>query len=447
MRGRSPAARGAFDARRDVDADGGGHPKRMPRRSPDRGRRRATTGEPRAQPRRPSAGRPADPSRLGAARRRCRAGCARRRRRGSRRHAHRLVPGGAGRGCRKRLPIVQNRSCGGRGLAPAAGGAPSTPAGPSFAMSEIGSSPLSWIASASRAAAIAWRSSADRSTVIGTIAGRGPSARSREQCAASATASSSVQCARRAGDEVEPDRIRAGADRGLDAGGVGDAADLDERGARRLDRIVGGLAGGNERAGGRGRIARANERLADERRIETERPPAPDASRRRGRRTRRWRVGRRGSARASALARSGSTSSVRRSRLLMPITRAGVASAASISRSSWASTSGSSPRSRRSVDEARRATGAGGGSPGGGPRRRPRPAARSSWRRSTTNSFARTGTLIVARTAPGPRRSRRTSAARRARRSPPRRRPGRRAPERRCRRRRRRSARPTASGA
>ena len=96
-------------------------------------------------------------------------------------------------------------------------------------------------------------------------------------------------------------------------------------------------------------------------------------------------------------ARSGSTASVRRSRLLRPMTRASVASATSSSRSSCASTSDSRPRSRASRTRAERR----------GPRcsdarssTRSAPAARTSesWRRSTTNSFARTGTETAART-------------------------------------------------
>ena len=62
-----------------------------------------------------------------------------------------------------------------------------------------------------------------------------------------------------------------------------------------------------------------------------------------------------GTSSRSRSARSTSTSSVRRSRLLRPIRRASVASAASSSRASWTSTSGSRPRSQRLLDEPRRA--------------------------------------------------------------------------------------------
>ena len=100
----------------------------------------------------------------------------------------------------------------------------------------------------------------------------------------------------------------------------------------------------------------------------------------------------------SRTARSGSTSSVRRSRLLMPISRAPLARALSISRASCASTSGSRPRSRACATSlARRFAG------WRTARRRTRsaPAARrrSSCRGSTTNSLARTGTETAARTA------------------------------------------------
>ncbi len=106
-----------------------------------------------------------------------------------------------------------------------------------------------------------------------------------------------------------------------------------------------------------------------------------------------------GTSSRSRPARSGSTVSVRRSRLLMPIRRASVSIAIRSSRSSCASTSGSSPsdsaRSTRS-------------------RRRPLPGCRtassstasaparrsvSSCRGSTTNSLASTGIETAARTA------------------------------------------------
>ena len=97
-------------------------------------------------------------------------------------------------------------------------------------------------------------------------------------------------------------------------------------------------------------------------------------------------------------ARSTSTSSVRRSRLLSPISRAPLASARSSSRGSWTSTSGSSPTaSARSTRRASRRAGWRTASSS----TRSAPAARrsGSWTSSTTKSLARTGTATAARTA------------------------------------------------
>ena len=106
-------------------------------------------------------------------------------------------------------------------------------------------------------------------------------------------------------------------------------------------------AGGDERGdprGARGSAPRI-ELLAHERRVEPDRSPAAD----------RGGLAQTGLRDDQAVPRHhvaqpdtglGSTTSVRRSRLLMPMMRASVASAASSSLSSWASTSGSSPRSR-----------------------------------------------------------------------------------------------------
>ena len=77
------------------------------------------------------------------------------------------------------------------------------------------------------------------------------------------------------------------ADRGEHPVGVGDAADLDERPARDVGRVVGRRTGRDERPDGRRRVRGANERLADERGVEPERPPAGDRRRARGRPTRR----------------------------------------------------------------------------------------------------------------------------------------------------------------
>ena len=100
----------------------------------------------------------------------------------------------------------------------------------------------------------------------------------------------------------------------------------------------------------------------------------------------------------SAVPRSGSTASDRRSRLLTPIRRASLDSARASSRSSCTSTSGSRPseremRTRRRRDRA--------GCSAAMRSTKSAPAARSSgsWRSSTTNSLARTGTGTAARTA------------------------------------------------
>ncbi len=78
----------------------------------------------------------------------------------------------------------------------------------------------------------------------------------------------------RAGDDVQPDRIGTGGDRGEDPVGVGDAADLHERPAGDVGRIVRGRPRRHEGPGGSGRVRRADERLTDQRRVEPERAPA-----------------------------------------------------------------------------------------------------------------------------------------------------------------------------
>ena len=197
--------------------------------------------------------------------------------------------------------------------------------------------------------------------------------------------------------EVETDGVRTRADGCEDPGGVGDAADLDTGLALGGGQVHGVPSRGHERPRRRGRVRGAHERLADESRIEAGGAPAgdgggvPDAALRDARRSP-------GTRSRSQTHRSGSTSSVRRSRLLIPISRAPVASAASISRASCASTSGSSPRSRaRATSFAIRFAGC------STARRRTRsaPAARrrSSCRGSTMNSLARTGTETAALTA------------------------------------------------
>jgi hypothetical protein len=84
------------------------------------------------------------------------------------------------------------------------------------------------------------------------------------------------ELARCAGNEIQPDGIGAGPDRGEDAVGVGHAADLHERPVGGVCRI-GRLATGLDERGDRGpRVARPDERLADERGVEAHGPPAGD---------------------------------------------------------------------------------------------------------------------------------------------------------------------------
>ena len=84
------------------------------------------------------------------------------------------------------------------------------------------------------------------------------------------------ELAGRARDDVQPDRIGPGPDGREDAVGVGDAADLHGRPPRDVGRIVGLRTGRDEGPDGGGRIERPDQRLADERPIEPERPPASD---------------------------------------------------------------------------------------------------------------------------------------------------------------------------
>ena len=193
------------------------------------------------------------------------------------------------------------------------------------AVSAGGSSPESWTASGSSAATISASRSAPASAVIATISGRraGRGATARPGDAAQLDGLLERELARRARHEVQPDRVGAGPDRGEHAVGVGDAADLHERPvAAALAGSVGLAARRDERARrpppGRA-SARAPRRRARRR---TRRPARRRPSRRRGRRTRRRRAGRPGRSARSRTARSVSTSSVRRSRLLMPISRA-----------------------------------------------------------------------------------------------------------------------------
>ena len=280
------------------------------------------------------------------------------------------------------------------GQADALPGRPVEAAGRASALS----SPESWTTSGSSAAMISPSRSNVASAVIATTCGRPaaePPARARR---ASSTASSSVEAARRARDDVQADRIGAGREGREDPGRVGDAADLDERRPVLGREVLGQPAGGGEPGGCRGRIRRAHQGLADERRIEAERPPAGDRGRVADARLgddeailrHERRAGAppaRGRPPASAGRGCSGRSGGRR-----------VASARSSSRSSWASTSGSRPRSRAaSTRRPRRA--AGWRLARSSTRSAPAARSRGSWRGSTTNSLARTGTLTAARTA------------------------------------------------
>ena len=143
-------------------------------------------------------------------------------------------------------------------------------------------------ASGSTAATISASRASPASAVTATIRGAGAAgARSPGRVAARSAASSSVERARRAGHEVEPDGVGAGADRGLDAGRVGDAADLHERAPAATAGSSGTAPGGDERPRGRGRVGRPHQRLADEGGVEAERAPAGDRRRVADARTRR----------------------------------------------------------------------------------------------------------------------------------------------------------------
>ena len=130
----------------------------------------------------------------------------------------------------------------------------------------------------------------------------------------------------------------------------------------------------------------------------TRAPASARRSRRRGRRTRRRRADRPGRATRRRTARSMSTSSVRRSRLFRPMSRASVASAASSSRLVVGLDERLEPDLERPLDEPRQAL-----------RRvehrqqqhevRAGRARCGSWIASTTNSLARTGIATAARTA------------------------------------------------
>ena len=85
-----------------------------------------------------------------------------------------------------------------------------------------------------------------------------------------------LERSRRSGDQVQPDRVGAGPHRGLDAGPVGDAADLHERDPVEVRGVGGHPAGADERPRLGLGVGGAHERLADQRRVEAEGAPATD---------------------------------------------------------------------------------------------------------------------------------------------------------------------------
>ena len=139
------------------------------------------------------------------------------------------------------------------------------------------------------------------------------------------------QRTRRAGHEVEADGVRPGSHRRRQAGRLRDAADLDEGRAAVRGRIHAGrrhapaaTSVATRASTAAGVAAGAHEVLADERRVEADRPPAAHGGRVAQRPTRPPPGGRPAPAGAAASASSTSTRSVRRSRLLMPMRRASV---------------------------------------------------------------------------------------------------------------------------
>ena len=228
--------------------------------------------------------------------------------------------------------------------------------------------------------------------MIATIGGRrARAAPSRARAAGERDRLVERERARRAGHEVQPDRVRAGAIAAwTPASSV--MPQIFTNGARAASTgSRGGAPGRDEGARRRLRIAGADERLADERGVEAERAPAAD---------------RRGVADAGfgddeavlgdELAQPrrparGRPSSVRRSRLLMPMTRAprrerrlDLALVVRLDERLEAEV-------ERAVHERRRGRR---GCSTASSRTASAPAARrtSSWRGSTTNSFASTGT-------------------------------------------------------
>ena len=193
---------------------------------------------------------------------------------------------------------------------------------PVAATADGGSSPLSCTTSGSSASTISASRSAGRFAVTRTTCGRGRGGRRRPGEARERDPLLQPQLARRAGREVEAHGTGAGADGGEDAGLVGDAADLHVRQPGEL----GGLRAGARPAATNARAAAAGsgERMSASPTSAASNPVArqratvpvsrtPDSA---------TAIRSPGTSSCSRTARSGSTSSVRRSRLLMPTIRA-----------------------------------------------------------------------------------------------------------------------------
>ena len=269
---------------------------------------------------------------------------------------------------------------------------------PTAAISSGGSSPESWTASGSSAVTISAIRSSPASAVIATTSGaRPPGARARAT-RRSSTASSSASSRGVPGTRFSPiASAPARTAARMPSASVMPQIFTNGRAAAFAGSPGSRPAATNARDRGRGSGERTSASPTSAASKPTARQPAivaasrtPDSA---------TTIRSSGTSARSRTARSVSTSSVRRSRLLIPISRAFVASARSSSRSSWASTSGSSPISRARSTSAARARVAGWRTASS--RTTSAPAARrcGSWIGSTTNSFARTGMLTAARTA------------------------------------------------
>ena len=130
----------------------------------------------------------------------------------------------------------------------------------------------------------AWSASA----VIATTSGRWPPAPAVRASRGEVGRLVQLERPRRAGHDVEPDRVGAGARRRRATPAASVTPQIFTNGRRAtLAGSSGGGAGGDEGAGGGGRVAGSHERLADERAVEPERAPAGDGPAARGRPTRR----------------------------------------------------------------------------------------------------------------------------------------------------------------